>query len=92
MSKIDIKGLDKAAVLKALYGAARPVRLVNFPYDPRPMSLDEARKTLKRTTRFGYLGSRALNVDLSGDELEIDDYDRANGWGVAKRAIDALRR
>ena len=92
MSKIGIKGLDKAAVLKALYDAARPVRLVNFPYDPRPMSLDEARTILRGTKRFNYIRSRAINVDLSGDEFETDDYDRANGWGTAIRAMNALRR
>jgi len=41
---------------------------------------------------FDYLKGRVLKVDISGDELETQGYDRDNGQGAAARAIDAVRR
>lgn len=38
---VDIKGLEKAKVLKALYDRAKPQGMEFFSYDPAPMSLDE---------------------------------------------------
>lgn len=43
---ISIAGLDKAAVLAALYNAARPQGLGFLQYDPTPMTKDEAQKIL----------------------------------------------
>lgn len=53
MSKtIAIKGLDKAAVLAALYNASRPQGMGFLQYDPKPMTAEIAREHLSRSTDF----------------------------------------
>ena len=55
MSEISLIGLDKAAVLAALYNASKPVGMGFARYDPTPMTLEEARALLERDTYFDYL-------------------------------------
>ena len=43
---VDISGLDKAAVLAALYNAAKPMGMGFLHYDPAAMTLEEARGVL----------------------------------------------
>ena len=103
---ISIKGLDKAAVLAALYNASHPLRMGFLHYDPKPMTIEEAREMIgagddttqafgkfvhgDRQLYFDYLKGRVMKVDLSGDELDPRLYDRDNGQGAAARAIAAL--
>lgn len=42
-NSIDISGLDKAEVLKALYDNAKPQGLGFLHFDPAPMNIEEAR-------------------------------------------------
>ncbi len=44
---ISINGLDKAAVLAALYNASRPQGMGFMHYDPKPMEVEEARTLLR---------------------------------------------
>ena len=88
---IDLKGLDKALVLAALYNGARPQGAGFFHYDPTPMSVETAAATLEQSTYFDYLNGRVMKVDLSGDELDPWGYDRDNGEGTARTIIDTLR-
>ncbi len=92
MSTISIKGVDKAAILAALYNASRPQGMGFLHYDPEPMSADVARKLLQHSTEFDYLKGRVMKVDLGGDELNTWGYDRDNGDGAALRAIGELLR
>ena len=88
---IDLKGLDKAAVLAALYNASQPQGRGFFAYKSEPMSVEEAQKHLERTQDFDYLNGRVMKVDLSGDVLDEWLYDRDNGQGAAEAAISSLR-
>ena len=106
METIDLKGLDKAAVLAALYNAAKPQGLGFLHFDPAPMTVPEAsilladrQAKLKEFNStggnldeiyFDYLKGRVMKVDLSGDELIFWLYDRDNGEGAAQRAIDGI--
>ncbi len=91
---ISLKGLDKAAVLKALYNASKPQGLGIMRFDAASMTVPEARSLLggaKTPGRyFDYLKGRVMKVDLSGDELDPWLYDRDNGEGAAQRAIDGI--
>jgi len=89
---INLKGMDKAEVLAALYNASHPLGMGFLHYDPKPMSVDEARELLKRQTYFDYLKGRVMKVDLSGDTLETWLYDRDNGQGAAAEVINSLRK
>lgn len=88
---IDIAGLDKAAILAALYNNARPQGRGHLVAQPGDMTIEQARALVKGRTSFDYIQCRALKIHLSGDTLDPWLYDRDNGEGAAARAIDALR-
>lgn len=90
---ITIKGLSKAAVLAALYNAARPLGMGFMHYDPTPMVEAEAQKYLAAGTYFDYLKGRVMKVDLAKDDAFDEQwYDRDNGVLTAHDVIEALRR
>ena len=88
---INIKGIDKAAVLASLYNASRQqgMGFMNTA-GQNQMTIEEAREELKRGSYFDYLRGRVMKIDLSRDDLEERLYDRDNGNGAAKRAIEHL--
>lgn len=87
---IDIKGLDKAMVLKALYDNSHHQGL-GFLQAVDSFTVDDARELLKHQTYFDYLHGKVMKVDLSGDSFEEYLYDRDCGEGAAARAIDSIR-
>lgn len=101
---VSIKGLDKAAVLAALYNGSAPVGLGFLQSRPGPMTVEEARAFIpagddrsrmfpelqKEHLYFDYLLGRPLKVDLSGDEFDPRLYDRDNGQGRAERIVAEL--
>lgn len=103
---INIKGLDKADVLAALYNASKPLGMGMFHFEAKPMTHDEAAKLLETgaagesTNRppddtgvyFDYLKGRVMKVKIGGDTLNPWLYDRDNGCGAAARAIAPLRK
>lgn len=89
---VDIKGLNKAEVLAALYNNSKPQGLGFLHFDAKDMTVAEAEEILKQTTDFDYLKGRVMKVDLSSDDGFGEWlYDRDNGNGGAQRAVDALR-
>lgn len=88
---ISITGLDKAAVLAALYDNAQPLGLGFLQFTPEPMTLEDARALLSKSHYFDYVKGRVMKVDLSGDDLRPHLYDRDNGKGSAARVIAELR-
>ncbi|MBI4157817.1 hypothetical protein HY502_03135 [Candidatus Woesebacteria bacterium] len=91
MAQIDLKGLNKAAVLAALYNASKPQGRGFMHYDPTPMTVEQAEELLNQGTYFDYLMGRVMKVDLGGDSLDTWGYDRDNGEGAAQRAIVSLQ-
>lgn len=91
--KISLVGLDKAAVLAALYNASKPQGMGFIHYNPAPMTIEQAQHLLDQSPRkyFDYLAGRVMKVDLSGDELDTWCYDRDNGEGAAAAAIEELQ-
>lgn len=89
---ISIQGLDKAAVLAALYNRAQPQGMMGFlHYNPKPMTAAEAQALLAQTTYFDYVKGRVMKVNLAKDEFDPSLYDRDNGRGAAQEVIDTLR-
>ena len=89
---IDIKELDKADVLAALYNASKPQGMGFMHYDPTPMTREQAQEIIGAgQTDFDYLMGRVMKIDISGDELNPWGYDRDNGQGSVERVISALR-
>lgn len=91
MAEINLKGLDKAAVLAALFNASKPQGLGFLHYNGEAMTVERARELLKHTTDFDYLEGRVMKINLSGDTLNPWLYDRDNGEGAAAAAIASLQ-
>lgn len=90
---VDIKGLNKAEVLAALYNNSKPLGLGFLHFDAKDMTVAEAEELLKQTTYFDYLKGRVMKVNLSSDDgFEEWLYDRDNGNGAAEKAISNLRK
>lgn len=87
---IDIKGLNKAEVLKALYDGSHIQGMGFMQAVPEGTVTVEHCKMLLETTGypyFDYLYGRVLKVDLSKDVFDERLYDRDNGQGAAERII-----
>lgn len=94
-NKIDIKGIDKAKVLQALYAVAKPQGMSFMHYRAGDLSIDECRILLSSAGKdlyFDYVLGRVMKVNLSGDSFDPWGFDRDNGQGAAQAAIDALKR
>lgn len=98
---IDIKGLDRASVLAALYNHSRPQGMGFLHSNKENMTVEQAREILsdpsraiedgrgRRALYFDYLNGRVMKVDIdeSVDELDERLYDRDNGQGAALHAL-----
>ena len=89
---VDIKGLDKARVLKALYDHSH-VQGLGFMHaaEEGTVTVESCAKLLEKYTQYDYLHGWVLKVDLSGDEFDERLYDRDCGEGAAQRAVDSVR-
>ena len=89
---VSIDGLDKAKVLIALYGKAKPQGMGFLQFNPEPLTEEEAIRLLELTTYFDYLKGRVMKVQLRDDKVfDSRLYDRDNGPGAAASAISFLR-
>lgn len=89
---VDIKGLDKARVLKALYDHSH-VQGSGFlqAVPDGVVTVEYCAGLLAKHSYFDYLHGRVLKVDLPGDEFDERLYDRDCGEGAAQRAVDSVR-
>lgn len=89
---VDIKGLDKARVLKALYEHSHVQGFGVFQAVPDGVvTVEHCEMLLGSQTYFDYLHGRVMKVELSGDEFDERLYDRDCGAGAAQRAVDSIR-
>lgn len=88
---INIKGLNKGAVLAALYNKTHPQGLGILHFNSKEMTAEEGTELLKKQTYFDYLKGRVMKVDLSKDEFDSYLFDRDNYFGAAQNAIEKLR-
>ena len=89
---VDIKGLDKARVLKALYDHSHVQGLGRMQAAPEGfVTVAHCARLLTEHTSFDYLYGRVLKVELSGDEFDERLYDRDCGDGAAQRAVDSIK-
>lgn len=91
----SIQGLNKAAVLAALYNASKPQGMGFLHYDAKPMTPEEAQQLLDSDPRqyFDYLKGRVMKIDLSKEEdVNTWGYNRDNGKNAAEKVIETLRQ
>lgn len=90
--KIDISGINKAAVLAALYNRAKPQGMGFLHYTPEDMTTEEAQELLDAgRTYFDYVKGRVMKVNLSKDTFNPWLYDRDNGYYAAFDVINKLK-
>lgn len=90
---ISIRGLDKAAVLAALYNASKQQGFgLRNEAGKKDLTVDEARQYVdgRDQLSFDYLRGRVMKVDITGNDLYPDLYDRDNGPGAAEAALAEL--
>lgn len=105
MAKIDIKGIDKADLLAALYNNASPMGMGFLQARPGQMTREGALElmeagddssrmfpNMKRRMYFDYVYGRPLKVNLEGDELETSLYNRDWGKDAAEQIVESLRK
>lgn len=77
---INIAGKDKAEVLAALYNGCKGCR--------RKMDAKEAKDIVEDSRgRVDTINGLAIKVDLSKDEIWMGAYDRYNGDGAMRKAL-----
>lgn len=89
---IDIEGLTKAQVLKALHDGTRAIGMGMLHDLGRDMTLEEAERLTRGDLYFDYVSGRPLKVDLNGDSFDPRLYDRDAGEGRAEAVVSALRQ
>ena len=92
---ISIQGLNKAAVLAALYNASKPQGMGFMHYDAKPMTTEEAQQLLDSDPcqYFDYLKGRVMKIGLSKEEdVNTWGYNRDNGENAAEKVIETLRQ
>lgn len=100
MAKVDIRGLDKAQVLVALWNDSRMQGMSFLGYTGKLTSrrAGELIKQARHTGRngeeeiyFDYLNGKVMKIDIAPDVIDTRLYDRDNGEGAGEAAIEKLR-
>ena len=91
---VQFDGLTREQVLCALYNASKPQGLGFLHYDPKPLTIPEAKTVLAKTDYVDYLKGRVIKVNLPENAKDFDArlYDRDLGAGAAMAAIERYKR
>jgi hypothetical protein len=89
---MNVKGLDKGRILKALYNNTRLIASMAYATAQvrGDLTTDDARAIIQeRGTNlyFDYLHGRMIKTDLRGDEIDFRLYDRDNFPGAGELAV-----
>lgn len=92
MAQVSIMGLNKAAVLAALYNNSKVLGMGILHATGKPMLIEEAQEIIDEGIfSFDYLHGKVMKVDIEGDEFSSWGYDRDNGENTAETVIQRLR-
>lgn len=86
---VDIRGLDKHTLLRALWENSTPASFfLAHPTVPRPRWDDE--KVPNPMEYVDYFQGRCIKLDLSGDTVDPAMYDRDMGEGAVARVVASV--
>ena len=97
---VDIKGLNKAEVLCALFNGSKTQGRNQQMIDsgllekPKDMSVNEAECILENigeVKHFDYLKGKVMKIDISNDTFDSWGYNRDNGQNAAETIIANLK-
>src|SRR5258708_16971148 len=91
VAKVDIRGLEKAAVLQALHTAACGSSYGWLRIASWPMSLETFRRLCGSPTECDKFAYEVLKVNIRGDELDTWFYDVEFGYDLGRVTIEVLR-
>jgi hypothetical protein len=90
MSKVDIKGINKVDLLKALWKNSKPASFFMFSNtDPPEFDNENAEKSVSKS--IDYYSGRCIKCDLSKDEVDPTQYDREYGEGCFQTIVDKIK-
>lgn len=82
---VDIKGIDKAILIRNFFNRT--------PIETGQIRHDRAISLLEETGgKLGYVISKKLNIDVSGDMMDVAAYNKMYGVGKAETIINTCRR
>ena len=86
---MDISGLDKVELLKALWKRQKTLGWCAHHGLP-PFDVDRVTEQLKEY--IDYWNGKCIKMNLSGNTVDAWCYDRDAGEGACQEGVDALRR
>lgn len=91
---VQFDGLTREQVLCALYNFSHPQGMGFLHFDPKPLTIPEAKTVLAKTDYVDYLKGRVIKVNLPENAKEFDAhlYDRDCGTGAARAAIERYKK
>lgn len=91
---VDISGLDKRDVLRALFQVAQPHNYSWLKYDADDVLPNEQADRIVREGYADYVAGRSVKVHISKRSREIDvaRFNKSSGAEAGQRAIARLRR
>ena len=90
--EIDIQGIDKVALLKALWEKSIPALFFQSFSVPPPEWDDDAVPANTADFKFDYFLGRVIKADLSGDSVSPRLYNRDVGDEAFEEVMEELRK
>lgn len=87
--KIDIEGLNKVKLVKALYDAAIPTEKTD---KNKVITLDDIAFFVNKDRKINVINGKNIKCDIGRDKLSSGVYDRFNGEFAAINAIENLKK
>jgi hypothetical protein len=88
---IDIKGIDKKALMRAMWKRSQTATFFMFYTSVPAPDLDDEALTEATTRYVDYLCGRCIKTDISKDTANSYLYDRDMGQGALREIVDKLR-
>jgi len=86
---MNIKGLDKAKVLLALYNGSHQQGFSFLGFPGREPTIEDCQEHLNQSTYVDYFFGRIIKCELGGDNVSLNLYDRDCGQGAGERVLVA---
>jgi hypothetical protein len=85
---MNIKGLDKAEVLMALYRSSRTQGVSFLGCLQREPTLEDCKRFLEKSSYVDYFFGRVIKCHLDKNYVDFRLYDRDCGEGAGERAVE----
>ena len=90
--KVNIEGLNKVKLVKALYDNAQPTEKTDVSND---VTLDDIAYFVNKDRKINVINGKAIKTDIGRDKLSTGVYDKFNGgkYGscIAEKAVNELK-